>query len=228
MLTDSLTIINSEYVAMPLNTIEPRTEYLYGLIVGAIFMATIAILRLSDYTLFKNILTGMFRYKNSENLLGTGFATLGHRFILLLLSAMMISIEISYITTSSLLTLTTLFTFLAIIAIHYLTIGVYQYLGWTFNNQPLAAIASMNLWLSNISFGVITSPFILSLFFARPAWHETLIKITLILALLLFIVRIFRWIRILFQNRVFILYLILYLCGLEIAPLILLIKFVGQ
>lgn len=225
---ESLVLLNSEYVVIPHVTIEPRIEYLYGLAVCAIFLATIAFLRLSDYTLFKEILTGMFRYKNSENLLGTGFATLGHRFFLLLLSSLMISIGISYISTSSLLTYTTLFTFVAFIAAHYITIGIYKYLGWTFNNQQLAATASMNLWLSNISFGVISSPFILSLFFAHPTWHETLVKITLIITIILFIVRIFRWIRILFHNKVFILYMILYLCGLEIAPLILLITWVVQ
>lgn len=222
------TLLNSEYVVMPFVTVEPRIEHMYGLIVGAVFMAIIAILRITDTSLFKTILSGMFKYKNAENLLGTGYATLGHRLLMLLLSFSSIAILVTYITSNSLINTTTAIIFAALVVLHYFTIGVYKYLGWIFNNSYVANIAGMNLWLSNISYGTFISPIVLSLFFVRPSWHPGVLKFTCIILVFLFIFRIFRWLRILFQNRVFILYIFLYLCGLEIAPLILLIKVLAQ
>lgn len=201
-------------------------ENLYGLITVAIFMSVIAFLRLTDTALFRSIITGIFKYRNAENLLGTGFATLGQRLLLLTLSFGMIAIFLTQITSNAFFNVDTIVIFLLLFVAHFATIGIYQYLGWTFNNLHIAKVSSMSLWLSNISLGFITSPLILSLFFVRPEWHSTLIKFIICVALFLLIVRIFRWIRILFDNRVFILFMILYLCALEIAPILLLIKVV--
>lgn len=222
------TLLNGEYVTMPLQLAEPRIEYMYGLIVVAAFMAIIAVLRITDTSLFKTILNGMFKYKNSESLLGTGYATLGHRLLLLTLSFASIAILITYITSNNIIDTSTGIIFAILFVMHYSTIGIYKYLGWVFNNPYVAKLAGINLWLSNISYGIFVTPIVLSLFFIRPSWHAVVMKITFTILIFLFIVRIFRWLRILFQNRVFILYIFLYLCGLEIAPLILLIKMLAQ
>ncbi len=226
IITDTLTLLNSEYVTIPFSQTVSRMENLYGLITVAIFMSVIAFLRLTDTALFRSIITGIFKYRNAENLLGTGFATLGQRLLLLTLSFGMIAIFLTQITSNAFFNVDTIVIFLLLFVAHFATIGIYQYLGWTFNNLHIAKVSSMSLWLSNISLGFITSPLILSLFFVRPEWHSTLIKFIICVALFLLIVRIFRWIRILFDNRVFILFMILYLCALEIAPILLLIKVV--
>ena len=230
MLENSNTISNvftqleSQYVEMNFPLIEPQAEKLYGLIAAIVIMAVIAILRLNNVTLFKNLIVGIFNYKKANALIGTGYATLGQRLLLLSISFLMLSILISYLITDKLIEPITPLLFIALYGVHYLAILLYKYLAWTFNQNRVAIIASLNLWLSNISFGVITAPFIISLCFVRTEWRETMLLIITILASILFVARIFRWIRILFDNRVFIFYMILYLCALEIAPLILLIK----
>lgn len=221
---DTLTLLNGEYITIPFSPTEPRMEYLYGLITVAIFMSIIAFLRLTDSALFRSIITGMFKYRNAANLLGTGFATLGQRLLLLTLSFCMLAIFCTQLTCNTFFSVDTIILFVILFISHFITIGIYNYLGWTFNNQQIAKVSSMSLWLSNISLGVLTSPLILSLFFVRPEWQTTLKEITIGVILFLLIVRIFRWIRILFENKVFILYMFLYLCALEIAPILLIVK----
>lgn len=226
IISDSLTLLNSEYVTMLFPQTVSHNEYLYGLITVALYMSIVAFLRITDTALFRTIVTGMFKYRNAENLLGTGLATLGQRLLLLTLSFSFIAIFITLTTQNSYFCIETLYIFIILFALHFITIGIYKYLGWTFNNQLIAKSSSMSLWLSNISLGLIPSPLILSLFFIHPQWHNTVIKIVIGIVIFLLIVRIFRWIRILFDNKVFILYMILYLCALEIAPILLMIKVV--
>lgn len=223
-ISNVLTQLESQYVEMNFPLIEPQVEKLYGLITAIIIMAVVAVLRLNNVTLFKNLIVGIFNYKKANALIGTGYATLGQRLLLLSISFLMLSILITFLVTGKMIEPITPLLFIALYTAHYLTILLYKYLAWTFNQNRVATVASLNLWLSNISFGVITAPFIISLFFVRSDYRETILLIITILASILFAARIFRWIRILFDNRVFIFYMILYLCALEIAPLILLVK----
>ena len=66
----------------------------------------------------------------------------------------------------------------------------------------------------------------LAIFFVKSFAVIPLLKIVIFGAILLMIVKIIRWIEILITHRVSILYMILYLCALEIMPLLVLYKMV--
>ena len=82
----------------------------------------------------------------------------------------------------------------------------------------------VNLWTYNILSGLLISPFVIAIFFVKSFAVIPLLKI--VGAILLMIVKIIRWIEILITHRVSILYMILYLCALEIMPLLVLYKMV--
>lgn len=72
----------------------------------------------------------------------------------------------------------------------------------------------------------LISPFVIAIFFVKSFAVIPLLKIVIFGAILLMIVKIIRWIEILITHRVSILYMILYLCALEIMPLLVLYKMV--
>jgi hypothetical protein len=110
------------------------------------------------------------------------------------------------------------------LAYHFVLLGVISLLGWVFKARDCAREVSINAWVYNAVPGIALSPGVLSLFYARAALAEALlVAITLLLALYV-ILRLLRWAKILFEHRVPIFYLILYLCALEILPLLVLFK----
>ena len=98
--------------------------------------------------------------------------------------------------------------------------------GWTFNAKNMADEVIVNLWTYNILSGLLISPFVIAIFFVKSFAVIPLLKIVIFGAILLMIVKIIRWIEILITHRVSILYMILYLCALEIMPLLVLYKMV--
>ena len=87
-------------------------------------------------------------------------------------------------------------------------------------------LISLSFSTYNILSGLLISPFVIAIFFVKSFAVIPLLKIVIFGAILLMIVKIIRWIEILITHRVSILYMILYLCALEIMPLLVLYKMV--
>ena len=94
------------------------------------------------------------------------------------------------------------------------------FLGWTFNAPRCASEACLANCVGNAVTSLVLSPFVLSLFFTR---EEAAPLLLFALPVLLLLCLIFKWIRlfgILFEFKISVFYMILYLCTLEITPLL--------
>ncbi len=81
-----------------------------------------------------------------------------------------------------------------------------------------------HIYLYNKFAGIIILPFIASYPFVSYPAQKIILYIAVILLIILYIVRIFRGILISFKKRLSVFYIILYLCTLEILPVIVLYK----
>ena len=100
-------------------------------------------------------------------------------------------------------------------------------LAWTFNIRNVKEEVIVNIWTYNILIGLFLSPLVLSLFFVKLFALPLLAKIITICLVMFYLVKLIRWFEILFTYRVSILYMILYLCALEVIPLLILYKYVA-
>lgn len=76
--------------------------------------------------------------------------------------------------------------------------------------------------------GIVLLPLTALLFFTKTEFHTFLLFVNLSIFLLFFIVSIFRASRIMLQKGVLLFYWILYLCTIEIIPLLLLLKYLNN
>ena len=72
--------------------------------------------------------------------------------------------------------------------------------------------------------GLSISPFVLALFYVQDSAIDILLYVILGIGIIILVFRFIRLIKILYGYRVSILYMILYLCGLEILPILVLYK----
>lgn len=96
--------------------------------------------------------------------------------------------------------------------------------GYIFNIENEAKEYIHTIFTLNRTYGIIIIPIICFIPYIKPFAQEILIITGLIAALILFILRLFRGIWILFKKQLSIFYMILYLCALEILPLLILLK----
>ncbi len=95
-----------------------------------------------------------------------------------------------------------------------------------FNILPVHNENRFNIRISNSFFGFILFPIILSI--AYSPIPQTLVYLTILIYITLQIIRYGRLLRINFKNRINVLYLFLYLCTLEIIPVLVLITAVKK
>ncbi|MDE7373736.1 MAG: DUF4271 domain-containing protein, partial [Odoribacter sp.] len=143
------------------------------------------------------------------------------------LSFSALAVFLSFVVHGSFLTLHSLYYFVGLSLFHILLLMFVRLSGWTFNARSTAHEMAINIWTYHIVIGLVLSPFVLSLFFVKSFAVLPLVKIVIFAFGLLMIVKNIRWIEILFAHRVSILYMILYLCTLEIMPLLVLYKLVS-
>ena len=97
--------------------------------------------------------------------------------------------------------------------------------GFIFKMDKPIATYIFNIFLINNILGVFLIPLLISIAFMPSVYSALILKLTVFIVLVSFIYRIFRGIIIGISQEVFsISYLFLYLCTLEIAPLLILIK----
>ena len=193
-----------------------------------VFLIIFAFIRLRGKDILSNILTTIVKRKKAIAILDEGiYQNLICLILGLVISCASLAVFITYLSVQEIISISTLYIFAGLMLYHFLMLLIINYLGWTFNAKHLAKEFSVNLWTFNISCGLIISPFIIAMFFVHGYIIISIIKSIFIIITLLMIIKIIRWLTIFITNRVSILYMILYLCTLELVPLLTLYKVIA-
>ena len=199
-----------------------------NLLYTIIFMILFAFIRLRGRDLLYNLFSILVNRKKAEIVLNEGISSNLICYVLALcLSFSALAGFLSFCVHGSFLTIHSLYYFAGLTLFHFLLLMFVHLLGWTFNAKNATHEMAVNIWTYHIVIGLLLSPFVLSLFFVKSFAVIPLAKIVIFGFGLLMIVKNVRWIEILFIHRVSILYMILYLCTLEIMPLLVLYKVVS-
>lgn len=225
---DTFLINTTERPVLPCTPLENSGNLLGNLAYTVGFLIIFAFVRLRGKDLFYNLLNTLIKRKKAELILNEGISSNLICYILsLCLSFSVIAIGISYITQENFVPLTSLYIFSGLFIYHFFLLIVVHLLGWTFNAKSTADEIIVNLWTYHILMGLLIAPIVISVFFVKSFAIVALLKIVIFSLVLFMIVKIIRWVEILFSHRVLILYMILYLCALEIMPLLILYKIVA-
>lgn len=98
--------------------------------------------------------------------------------------------------------------------------------GYLFNRQKLFSEAIFHNFLYNKITGIIIIPFILLLAYTRGIYQDVSLSAGLFVLLAINIMRIIRLVIFLLKSAILIFYFILYLCTLEIIPLLVIVKLI--
>lgn len=198
------------------------------LLFTVLYYTFVAILRLKGRGLFTALFQTFVKKKNA-GLIQSREMRPNYSYLTLALSLSMAALAmlLNFLLHGSFVFKDLLIYFLILCIYHFLALGGITLCGWTFNKHQCARILSANLWAYNSVLGIALSPFILGLYFISQSTGVYLLWIIFGLFFIYFIFRVIRWLKILFENRVSIFYLILYLCALEILPLFVLYKLLG-
>lgn len=189
------------------------------------FLMIFAFVRLRGKDLLSNSLNILIKKKKAEIVLNEGISSNLVCYVLsLLLSFSVIATGIVYLSAGTFEILPILYIFTALALYHFFLLGLFKLLGWTFNARNTAAEAIVNLWTYNIMCGLLIAPFVIAIFFVQSYAVVPLLNVVIFSLILFQAVKFIRWLEILFAHRVLILYMILYLCALEVMPLLILYK----
>lgn len=225
--TDTLEVYLSIPASFPVTSLRKNEHLLSNLLFTIAFLAIFAFIRLRGKDLFYNLLNILIKRKKAEIILNEGISSNLICYILsLCLSFSILSIYITYLAWGDFISLYSLYLFGGFLLYHFFLLLLIRLLGWTFNARNTADEVIINLWTYNILTGLLVSPFVIAIFFVKSFAVLALLKMVIFSLILFMIVKIVRWIEILSVHRVLILYMILYLCALEIMPLLILYKFV--
>lgn len=236
VLLDSVCPLNQEDTAailicppvkqkFPGTAIKANENLLGCLLFTICFLIIFAFIRLRGKDLLFTLLSIVIKRKKTEIVLNEGISSNLVCYVLgLFLSFSVIAVSIIYLAESDFILLHILYVFGILIAYHFFLLGLFQLLGWTFNARYAASEAIINLWTYHIMGGLLIAPFVIATFFVKVFAIAPLLNIVMISLVLFQIVKFIRWIQILFAHRVLILYMILYLCALEVMPLLVLFK----
>ncbi|MDE5423513.1 DUF4271 domain-containing protein [Ancylomarina sp. DW003] len=117
-----------------------------------------------------------------------------------------------------------LLVFVAVLCLYIGKVIVVRSLGYIFNGNNESKEYLFTTFLYNKNLGLFLFPVIIALPFIQPHAVIWLINIGLFMLLFFYILRIARGLKILFRKHVSIFYMILYLCALEIFPLLMIYK----
>lgn len=110
-------------------------------------------------------------------------------------------------------------------AFYLLKYVVYKILGFILKEENTTSEYLHNLLIYNKILGITLLPITVSIPYIDPIMHKPLIILGIMMYIIFFIMSIIRGFLITIRTNVSIFYLILYLCTLEILPIIILIKF---
>ncbi len=210
---------------LPYIPLKENKELMTNLIFTIIFLCIFAFIRLHEKNIFQNLILYLFQKKKITNSFHESFSSnLGFYIFGLGLSFASISVALTYICGENLLSSTFIFLFTILILWHISLISLISFMGWTFKNKHIAEECMMLIWSFHITIGLFSFPFTLGLLFLQDFTKQVLLEILAVEFFIFITTKIIRWIQILISNRISILYMILYLCALEIVPLLILYK----
>lgn len=223
--TDSFEIQMRVNQPLPYRHLNNHQNLIGQLVFTSFFLIIFAFIRLRGKNLFHHLLNVLIKRKKIEPILNDGISSnLLFYLLSLCLSFSILAITITYMAQGIFIHLSTLYIFAGLLLYHFLLLLVVHLLGWTFNGKHITNEIIINLWCYHISTGLLVSPFVISAFFVESFAVMPLLKIVVFGIFLLIFLKIIRWIEILTTYKVSILYMILYLCALEIMPLLVLYK----
>ncbi|PXX97009.1 hypothetical protein DF185_18460 [Marinifilum breve] len=120
--------------------------------------------------------------------------------------------------------LTFLYTLAAFLIIYFGKFVVIRTLAYIFDGVKEGKEYLHNVFIYNKNLGIFLLPLTLSIPFIADFAAYLLLNAGLVIALIFYLFRLFRGIKILFRKHVSIFYMILYLCALEILPLLVIYK----
>jgi hypothetical protein len=103
-------------------------------------------------------------------------------------------------------------------------LAVYNLAGFLFNRLKIFREHLYNTFIYNKIIGIFILPFLLLTYYTNGTLREVLFWSSMVLVLLILLLRMFRSIIFSLKKDVSIFYMFLYLCALEIAPLLLLYR----
>ena len=121
-------------------------------------------------------------------------------------------------------TLSLLFFSFATGLLYFLKARIWQVLGAVFNVQVLSGLYIHNMFLYNRNAGLLILPIVAILPYISETITPYLIYAAISVFLIFYLLRLWRFFQIIHDQNVSVLYFILYLCALEILPLLLFVK----
>lgn len=224
---DSFEICVPAVHTMPYTPLDKDKDAAINLAFTVVFLIIFAFVRLRSKDLLSNLLQMTIKRKKALSVQNEGIGAYPVCYLLgLCLSFSVLSVGLSYVTTQEFLSAFTAYVFGGLLAYHFCMLSIIALLGWTFNAKHAAREFMTNLWCFHINAGLLVSPFVIALFFVQDYMVLPLLKVIGCELALLMIVKLIRWFEIFFVYKVSILYMILYLCALELIPLLSLYKVV--
>lgn len=226
---DTFKTIPSTRHYMPLTPLQINEHLTGDLFFTFSFAIIFSFIRLRGKNIFSRLLPAVIKRKKTETILNEGILpNIIYYLLSLILSFSVISVFVSYTAWGEYLNIYNLYIFIGLLSYHFSHLLLLRLLGWTFDSKALADEITANVWIFNITCGLLVSPFVIASFYVHKYAAEQLVYITVLALTLLFIIKIVRWIEILLSYRISILYTILYLCVSEIMPPLVIYKLVAQ
>lgn len=198
-----------------------------------VVLASVAVLRTFYPRHFENLIRSAFSYTLTEKLskesgllqkrvmeVSLGIYVLSASLYIYALSR---AFEVKVVEANFLL-LTGLFILVltSLLFFRYLVMGL---TGHIFNRQTLFSNYLFHHFINNRVLGIGLTPFLILIPYTTGIINEISIYLSLALVIIAVIMKIYRAIRYILKNVIFKFYLILYLCALEIIPLLVVIKY---
>lgn len=222
---------DSIVVSTPPNYFRPtifEREYespIAPLVCCTLFFILFAFIRLRSKDLIFNVLQVLVNRKKTDLIQNEGILpNITYYILTLLLSLSVLATGITYVLCGELIFKYVFLLLGVLIVYHFLLLVLFRLLDWTFKSPDLFEEAVINLWTFNIMSGLLIAPFVLAIFLVKAFSVAPIIKIAIFSLILIYLVKILRWVQILFIHRVSIFYMILYLCAFEAMPILVLYK----
>ena len=211
---------------IPLSGEKMNIEFISSILIyTVVYLVFIALLRLRGRGFLTTVYTYYFNRKRGASLQSEGgIPNYFFVFLSVSLSFSILSMLMAFLIDPPFVFFNALIYFLIIFGYYFLVLGLVRLFGWTFNRRHCASEIILNLRTSAIVLGLSISPFVLALFYVQTSAINMLLYVILGLGIIILVFRFIRLIKILYGYRVSILYMILYLCGLEILPILVLYK----
>jgi len=210
--------------------------------INAVWMFYVLLLLVAGFTWVK-----VFYYRTLEHILGSFFSkTMSNQMVrdenLLLQKASVLLTAVFYIGAALFIyQVSTFYNFLPdffgtgfsrflLIALMVATIYSFKFfilkiVGFIFKIDKLIAAYIFNIFLINNLLGIILLPVVIAIAFTNPTYALILLRVTIAIAIFLYLFRLIRGVMIGLSYSVLSgFYLLLYICSLEIVPLLIIIK----